>query len=318
MFVNCPHCRTLVATDPATDLPPPFCPECGRPLRDADDAPPARDDVEASHAGQTPHDDGHVAGAPTQAFGEADPHRDSWWDEAEAAARTRSGGAPGAPQFPEAPTDDAQAPPSDARPGSAADGGSPEPDTATAQAQSAAALAAARVTPLRGSLPGFLHRREGRPARRDWRATAAILGLGLLLMLQVVLADRDRLAAQAGWRPLLTALCAGLGCALPPWREPGAFTLLQRDVRQHPTRPGALRVSATFRNDARWAQPWPRLRLSLADVDGRTAGVRSFTAEEYLGGAPAQAELASGETATVAMDILEPAPDIVAFDFAFR
>ena len=77
-------------------------------------------------------------------------------------------------------------------------------------------------------------------------------------------------------------------------------------------------MSATFRNDARWPQPWPRLQLSLADVHGRTAGVRSFTAEEYLGGAPAQPELASGETATVAMDILEPAPDIVAFDFGFR
>ena len=67
-----------------------------------------------------------------------------------------------------------------------------------------------------------------------------------------------------------------------------------------------LRVTATFRNDARWAQPWPRLRLTLTDGNGRPAGERSFDAHEYLGGAPNQPLLAGGESAAVAMDILEP------------
>ena len=61
-----------------------------------------------------------------------------------------------------------------------------------------------------------------------------------------------------------------------------------------------------------------RLKLTLSDANGRPAGERSFAAEEYLGGAPSQAELASGESATVAMDILEPASGIVGYDFSFR
>ena len=310
MFVNCPHCRALVATDPATDLPPPFCPECAGPLRGGAADVAGGDDA---------HADGRAALDASIPVPAADddipgPHRDSWWDEA--AARGRSDDAHSPEQTT---TDDSDTAPTDAAAHSDAAPSRDAGDAAeSAPGPSAAALAAARVAPLRGSLPGFLRRREGAPTRRDWRVPAAIAGLGLLLAVQIVLADRARLAGQAGWRPLLTALCTALRCTLPPWREPAAFTLLQRDVRQHPTRPGALRVSATFRNDARWPQPWPRLQLSLADVDGRTAGVRSFSAEEYLGGAPAQAELASGETATVAMDILEPAPDIVAFDFAFR
>ena len=320
MFVNCPHCRALIATDPATDQPPTHCPECRSPLRGQATADPVRDDA-------------------PQAGLQADQHgtpRDSWWDEA--ATRPQ----PAAPEAEgitagegEAGTRDTDAPPPDTGSGTDTagmdttdtDAGAPAlpsdtlPEASSDAAPSdttRAALAQARVAPLRGSAPGFLRRRTSAPVRGDWRMPAAVVGLSLLLGLQLLLADRARLSAQAGWRPLLSTLCAGLGCSLPPWREPAAFALLQRDVRQHPTVPGALRVSATFRNDARWPQPWPQLQLTLAGPDGRAAGMRSFTVEEYLGGPPSQAELASGETATVAMDILEPAPDIVSFDFGFR
>ena len=153
--------------------------------------------------------------------------------------------------------------------------------------------------------------------RERW-IVAVVVALALLLILQLLLADRARLSADARWRPTLHVLCAALFCELPPWREPAAFTLLQRDVRQHPSAPGALRVSATFRNDARWSQPWPRLRLTLSDANGRPAGARDFRAEDYLGGPASQPELASGESATVAMDILEPAAQIVGYDFSFR
>src|SRR5688572_18198087 len=33
MFINCRHCHALVATDPATDLPPERCPRCRGVLR---------------------------------------------------------------------------------------------------------------------------------------------------------------------------------------------------------------------------------------------------------------------------------------------
>jgi hypothetical protein len=170
------------------------------------------------------------------------------------------------------------------------------------------------------AMPSFARQAQAEPATaaRQWPAMTAVVALSLLLALQMVLADRARLATDARWRPVLEGLCAAVRCSLPPWREPAAFTLLQRDVRQHPTVPGALRVSASFRNDARWPQPWPALELTLSDVNGRPAGARRFVAREYLGGAPAQQMLASGETATVAMDILEPAAQIVAYDFRVR
>ena len=156
------------------------------------------------------------------------------------------------------------------------------------------------------------------PAQRDWRPLAVIAALAVLLLLQVLLSDRERLAADARWRPAVGAACAVLQCEVPAWRQPAAFTLLRRDVRPHPARPGVLHVSASFRNDAVWPQAWPVLVLTLSDVDGRAVGSRAFTAGEYLADPPTQPTLRSGQSADIAMDLREPAPGIVAFTFDFR
>ena len=170
-------------------------------------------------------------------------------------------------------------------------------------------------------VPSFLRggRQAMRPALRERRlVVAGIAVLTVTLVLQVLLADRTRLAADARWRPVVAGVCTVFGCDLPPWREPLAFTMLERDVRAHPTTAGALRVSATFRNDARWPQPWPTLVLTLSDVDGRDVGARAFAPADYLQGAAAAGQLAPGQRASVAFDVLEPAPDIVAFTFDFQ
>lgn len=169
--------------------------------------------------------------------------------------------------------------------------------------------------------PSFVHRdkRPSQPARLERRLViAGIVVLALALLLQLLLADRARLAADPGWRPVVAGVCSLLGCSVPAWREPTAFTMVERDVRGHPRTPGALRVSATFRNDARWAQAWPTLLLTLSDVDGRVVGARAFAPADYLDAAASGTQLAPGQRASVAFDVREPAPDIVAFTFEFR
>lgn len=148
---------------------------------------------------------------------------------------------------------------------------------------------------------------------------AVFLALLVLLGLQVLLADRERLAADAAWRPMITLLCKAMGCSVPAWRQPEAIAMLSRDVSPIAGSDGGLDVQATFRNDARWAQPWPVLLLSLSDADGRVLGSRAFTPDEYLGpAAAAQAELAPGQSARVALRLREPGAGVVAFSFDFR
>ena len=148
---------------------------------------------------------------------------------------------------------------------------------------------------------------------RAWRQPVVIVALLALLGLQIVLADRERLAADARWRPLVTGICGVLGCSVQPWREPQAFVLLAREVAPHPQHRDALRARASFRNDARWPQPWPQLLLTLSDVDGRAVAARAFTPDQYLGGAPGTPLVGPGQTVDIALEIREPSVETVSY-----
>ena len=168
--------------------------------------------------------------------------------------------------------------------------------------------------------PSFL--RTAAPAHRgptprwQWIALAT---LALLLLLQIAIADRANLAASASTRPLISGLCTVLRCSVPAWHEPAAFTMLSRDIRQIPGQAGALQVQASFRNDARWAQAWPALRLSLSDADGRVIGRRTLQPADYLApGSDPQARLEPGQSAQVSFRLREPAAATVAFSFEFQ
>jgi hypothetical protein len=200
---------------------------------------------------------------------------------------------------------------------------------ATPTFEQAIEAAAIRPAAPRRQRRGARPRRKGEPsfasrdratdnARLHWRWYAGLAGLVLLLGLQLMLAQRRELAADARWRPYVSALCTVAGCDLPPWHEPAAFTMIQRNVRAKPGSTGVLAVEASFRNDAHWPQPWPTLLLGLSDVDGRLAGQRAFTPGEYRPDQKATDVLLPGQSATVTLEVIEPAPRIVAFTFDFR
>ena len=283
MFFPCPYCQFLVNHHPQLRPLPHACPRCGRPLIedgvslvDLESSVPDAPDAEAAS----------VAPAAPAASGSLatlliDPP---------VAAPVSIEADPTAEENEEAATvEPVEAPPAS----------EPEPAPAAATTASTGPAFAAPTAAGRGR----------------WRWPLIAL-LALLLGLQILLADRARLAADPGWRPVVENLCGALGCTLPAWHEPTAFLMLDRQIRPADT-PGVLRVDATFRNDARWAQDWPALQLALSDADGRVLGSAAFTPEQYLGAAPAT-RLAPGQSAQASFLVREPAPGSVAFSFEFR
>lgn len=155
-----------------------------------------------------------------------------------------------------------------------------------------------------------------RPPRR-WREILVAAGLAVLLALQLLVSQRDSLAADARWRPVVESLCGVLRCTVPAWREPEAFAMISRSVTPDPATPGVLVAEASFRNDARWPQPWPTVWIELSDIDGPVAA-RAFKPDEYRQAHDARATIAPGQSVTLRLRLKEPAPRIVAYMFDFR
>lgn len=311
MPASCPHCHHTLLPDPASGAWPAWCPHCGQATGDV----AQRGSSLASFL---------RAGAPAIATGDGSPATPSSTDLPAAspgpqALSTTPDGAlvqdTSPPQDSTPPRDAHDAGPAQtplaALPATQAAGD--EDSTHPAMASMAATAAAA------DSGPSFMRTpRAQRSAPTSAWQWAGLLILALALCLQLLMADRARLAQDARWRPTLEHVCGALRCSLPAWHQPQAYTMLVRDVQPLAGDPGVLRVRATFRNDARWAQRWPSIALSLSDADGRVAGARVLMPSDYLETTQRLTTLAPGQSGEMTVQVREPPDGVVAFAFEFR
>lgn len=153
------------------------------------------------------------------------------------------------------------------------------------------------------------------------RSRVWLFGIAALLLLaltvQIMLAQRDRLAENPAWRPLLGRMCLIASCRLAAWRQPDAFVPVSQSVTADSAQSGVLRVSLGFRNDAPWPQPWPQIELRLNDVNGEALGLRRFNPDEYLndGSSP---DIRPGQTVSVEIALQETSGKAADFAFEFH
>lgn len=141
------------------------------------------------------------------------------------------------------------------------------------------------------------------PAKRKrllpWVAALAVLALGAAL--QAVWVFRGDLAmANPDLRPQLTAACRALGCDMPLPRMAGQIGLEASELRPASSGSPLLRLSATLRNRASFAQAYPDLELTLTDTDDKALARRVFVPKDYLG---AKADEAAGLAANADLPV---------------
>jgi len=139
-----------------------------------------------------------------------------------------------------------------------------------------------------------------RDARRQlilWLGGAAVSAL--LLIIQVVHQNREWFIAHAH------------GSFQPP--SLSAYQLRQWGVTGDPDANGTLRVRASILNTAAQLQPYPLLRVTLADRFGKRIGTRDFEPAEYLG-KPTARLLTPGERVDATLDILDPGKNAEGFE----
>lgn len=154
---------------------------------------------------------------------------------------------------------------------------------------------------------------------RHWPWLVACVLLSSLLLAQLAWAERDALIRNSvvgGW---LRSGCAVLGCELPLVAAPAQLRLLASNVQAHPSVPHALMISASVRNDADFAQPYPVLTITLSDAQGQRLAMRRLQPEEYLDdGAILRRGLAPGASAVLLLEVEDPGDKAVAFEFGFE
>lgn len=168
------------------------------------------------------------------------------------------------------------------------------------------------------ALDRVLRRRPAPRARGSRRLILACAALAVLLTAQILWAERARLVRNPALTPAFTALCAQLGCSLPAARDLARLKLGSRDIRRHPSVPGALLISATVQNRAPFPQPWPVVSIRLANLQDQPVALRRFRPAEYLSDPATRARgLAPGASAALMFEVLDPGQDAVAFEFGF-
>ena len=166
--------------------------------------------------------------------------------------------------------------------------------------------------------PVYVPPRRRHIGRSDWLWATGCVVLALTLAAQVAWASRVALVRDPATQAQAMQLCARLDCRLPPIRDTAKLELLSRDVRPDPDAAGALAITATFRNNAPYRQPWPVVVVELTDLDNNVVAMRRFRPAEYMPDAARRsAGIAAGATAALAFEVVDPGKRAVSFHFGF-
>lgn len=167
--------------------------------------------------------------------------------------------------------------------------------------------------------PVYVPPRHRRIRRSEWLWATGCLVLALGLAAQVAWANRVSLVQNPATQAWMLRTCARIACHLPPIRDAAQLELLSRDIRPDPGAAHALSITATFRNNAPFRQPWPVVVVRLTDLDNNAVAMRRFRPAEYLPDAHRRAAgIPPGTTAAVAFEVADPGQRAVSFNFGFE
>jgi hypothetical protein len=142
--------------------------------------------------------------------------------------------------------------------------------------------------------------------RRRWlRIGLPVLAVALLLVLWVH-AERGRLFRTPGGQAVLAPMYRLFGAEASPDWAPEQLRVLRSAAVADPDRPGTLRITAEFRNEASFAQPYPYLRVALEDRWGQRVTSRDFTPSEYRRDHVSGRRMRAGERVQASVSLPDP------------
>ncbi len=170
------------------------------------------------------------------------------------------------------------------------------------------------------AIPSVLHRELESafepPVTRSslpWRVFSVLMVL--MLAAQLIYFNFPNLMQEPAGHRVMQKACRFLGCEVGPLRDVAAFELVDRNIYSHPNESGALVITATFKHNAPFAQPYPLLQVSLTNLQGKIIATRRFMPIEYLSGTDVNEALPTGVPVSVSLEVIDPGENALAFEF---
>ena len=142
----------------------------------------------------------------------------------------------------------------------------------------------------------------------------------IILLLQLAYFKRSELAQNPTLAPHIHKICNAIQlCNIPIKHTFGQFQLETRNIHTHPTVAKALVVTATFRNNANFTQPYPTLVLSMSNIGGEEIATRRFLPKEYLNKfSDEKLGIATQQSTSISLEIVDPGDQATAFEINFQ
>ncbi len=159
--------------------------------------------------------------------------------------------------------------------------------------------------------------RKGMLVRIAW--IFAALALLVVTVINVTDVFRQPLQENAALQKSLVKM--GIRESVPesPYRDLSKIHLITSEMRSHPGRADALRLSATIINQASRRQAYPVLEVILLDPNGEALASRQFEPFEYLAeNADIEAGMTPKAYLSVVLDLADPGNQAVGFEFKIQ
>ncbi len=151
-----------------------------------------------------------------------------------------------------------------------------------------------------------------------WAWSFITLVLATVFVGQYAYFNLNSLSQNLKLRPILQTMCEVAKCEVPLMHSPHQISLVERNIRNHPTEKGILLVEAKITNKAPYTQVFPVMGLSLHNITGQTIAQRRFKPSEYLAGDYDFSKgIQSKQTVNIALELVDPGSDAVGFEFNF-
>jgi hypothetical protein len=161
------------------------------------------------------------------------------------------------------------------------------------------------------------HNHSGKIRALAW-SMIVLAFLGVIVS-QLVWVQFDKFSKIPQLRPFYEKGCELTGCTLPPLIDMSAIDSRKLVVKTNPANRNELVVDAVIINRAAFAQPFPAVVLTFADLNGQEVTQRVFNPADYLASQGTQLrEMPPQTPIRIAIAIQDPGQTAVSYNIDFR